>query len=102
MGLEIQDTTIYSMLFADDQLLIAHDYEDLEYITRKLIEEYELRGLKLNVNKTKYMAIGDTLRDLQLEDGKRIISHVNEYNCLGVRMTKDENHEPEINDRINR
>jgi hypothetical protein len=31
MGLEIQDTTIYSVLFADDQLLIAQDYEDLDY-----------------------------------------------------------------------
>ena len=61
--------TIYSMLFADDQLLIAEDYEDLEYMTRKLIEEYELWGLKLNVKETKHMAIGDTSRDLQLEDG---------------------------------
>jgi hypothetical protein len=49
MGLEIQDTTIYSLLFADDQLLIAQDYEDLEYMTRTLIDEYELWGLKLNV-----------------------------------------------------
>ena len=72
MGLEIQDTTIYSMLFADDQLLIAQDYEDLEYMTKKLIDEYELWGLKLNVKKTKYMAIGDTSRDLQLEDRKGI------------------------------
>jgi hypothetical protein len=39
MGLEIQDTTIYPMLFADYQLIIAQDYEDLEYMTRKLIEE---------------------------------------------------------------
>jgi len=41
MGLEIQDTTVYSMLFADDHLLIAQDYEDLEYITKKLIDEYQ-------------------------------------------------------------
>jgi len=102
MGLEIQDTTIYSMLFAGDQLLIAQDYEDLEYMTGKLIEEYELWGLELNVKKTKYMSIGDTLRDLQLEEGKGVISHVNEYTCLGVRITKDGNHEPEINDRIKR
>jgi hypothetical protein len=47
------------MLFADDQLLIAQDYEDLEYMTRKWIGEYELWGLKLNVKKNKYMAIGD-------------------------------------------
>jgi hypothetical protein len=49
----IQDTTTYSLLFADVQLLIAEDYEDLEYMTRKLIDEYELWGLKLNVKKTK-------------------------------------------------
>ena len=32
-----------------DKLLIVQDYEDLEYMTRKLIDEYELWGLKLNV-----------------------------------------------------
>jgi len=47
------------------------------------------------------MAIGDTLRDLHLEEGKGTISHVNEYTYLGVRITKDGNCEPEINDRIN-
>ena len=90
------------MLFADDQLLIAQDYEDLEYMTRKLIDEYELWGLKLNVKETKYMTIGDTARDLKLEDGKGIITHVNEYSYLGVRINKVGNHEPEFNDIINR
>jgi len=89
MGLEIQDTTIYSMLFADDQLLIAQDYEDLEYMARKLIDEYELWGLKLNATKTKYMGIGDTSRDLKLEGGKGTISHVSENIYLGVRITED-------------
>jgi hypothetical protein len=46
------------------------------------------------------MAIEDTSRDLQVEDGRGIISHVNEYIYLGVRIIKDGNHEPEINDRI--
>ena len=40
--------------------------------------------------------------NLQLEDGKGIINHVNEYTYMGVRITKDGNHEPEINDRVNR
>jgi hypothetical protein len=39
------------MVFADDQLLIAQIYEELQYMTRKLIDEYELWGLKLNVKK---------------------------------------------------
>ena len=64
MGLEIQDMTIYSMLFADDQLLIAQNYEELQYMTRTLIDDYELWGLKLNVKKTKYMPIRDIPRDL--------------------------------------
>ena len=34
------------------------------------------------LKKTKYMATGDTSRNLQLEDGKGIISHVNEYTYL--------------------
>ena len=71
-------------------------------MARKLIDEYELWGLKLNVNKTKYKAIEDTSRNLQLENGKGTVSHVSEYVYLGVRITKDGNHEPEINDRINR
>jgi hypothetical protein len=98
MGLEIQDTTIYSILFADDQLLNAQDYDDLEYMTRKLIDEYQLWGFKLYVKKTKYMAIGDTSRDLQLKDGKGTINHVSEYVYFWLRITKDGNHEPEIID----
>jgi hypothetical protein len=66
------------------------------------MDEYELWGLKLNIKKTKYMATGDTSKDLQLEDGKGTINHVSEYVYLGARITKDGNHEPEISDRINK
>jgi hypothetical protein len=34
MGLEVQDTTLFSILFADDQLLMAQVYEDFEDTTR--------------------------------------------------------------------
>jgi hypothetical protein len=40
------------------------------------------------------------LRDLQLEDWKGVISHVNKCTYLGVRVTEDGNYEPEINVRI--
>jgi hypothetical protein len=46
------------------------------------------------------MPIRDIPRDLQLKDGKEIINYVNEYTYLGVKITRDGNHEPEINDRI--
>ena len=54
------------------------------------------------LKKTKYMAIGDTSRDLKLEDGKGIITEVNEYTYFGVKINKDGNHKPEFYDIINR
>jgi hypothetical protein len=51
MEFRIQNTTIHSKLFADDQLKIAQDYDYLEYVTRKLIDEYDLWGLKLMIKK---------------------------------------------------
>jgi hypothetical protein len=57
--------------FADYQLKTAQNYVDLEYITRKLIEEYEVWCLKLQLKKK--VAIGDTSRDLHLDNGKGAI-----------------------------
>ena len=48
------------------------------------------------------MPIRDIPRDLQLEDEKGIINCVNEYNYLGVKITRDGNQEPETIDRINK
>jgi hypothetical protein len=100
--LEIEDATIHSKLFANDKLKIAKHYGYLEFMTRKLIDEYDLWGLKLNVKETKYMEIGYISRDLQLEEGKGIRRNVNEDNYLGVRITKDGSHEPEFNEKINK
>ena len=52
MGVTVGDDTIYSLLFAGDKLLMT---EDLEYMIRKLKEEYEKWGLKINMEKTKYI-----------------------------------------------
>ena len=45
-------------------------------------------GINLNVEKTEYMATGDTSRDVHLEDGKGTVSDVSEYIYLGVRKIK--------------
>jgi hypothetical protein len=70
-------------------------------MTRRLIDECQLRALKLKVKKPNYIVIRGTSRDTSRR-WEGVISHVNEYTYSGVRITKDGNHEPEINDRINR
>jgi hypothetical protein len=52
MGLPInQDYHLNILLFADDQVIIAQDNEDAEYMLRKLVEEYMIWGLQINFGK---------------------------------------------------
>jgi len=57
MSIPIQNTHVYSLNFADDQVLIAQDHDDMEFMARKLKEEYEKWGLTMNLEKTKYICI---------------------------------------------
>ena len=53
MGIPIQNPHVYSLNFADDQVLITQDHDDMEFTARKLKEEYEKWGLTMNLEKTK-------------------------------------------------
>ena len=51
VGIPIQNTYVYSLSFADDQVILAQDHVDREYMARKLKEEYEEWGLTINLEK---------------------------------------------------
>ena len=51
MDTPIQNTYVYSLNFADDQVLLAQDHDDMEYMARKLKEKYEKWGLAVNLEK---------------------------------------------------
>jgi len=53
MGIPIQNAHVYSLNFADDQVLIAQDHDDMEFMARKLKEEYEKWGLTMNLEKNQ-------------------------------------------------
>jgi hypothetical protein len=40
---------------ADDQVLITQENEGMEFMVTQLLEEYEMWGLKINLDKTFYM-----------------------------------------------
>lgn len=74
IGIPINENTIYSLSFADDQVVIEQDLDEIDYMTRKLIEEYDQWGLDLNLTKTEYMSIGGPQQNMQLDNeimGKR-------------------------------
>ena len=51
MDIQLRNSFLFTLQFADDQAVMANDKEDMEYMLRKLIEEYEKWGLKVNIRR---------------------------------------------------
>ena len=57
-GIKIAGRNINNLRYADDTTLMAECEEKLENLLMKVKEESEKVGLKLNIQKTKFMASG--------------------------------------------
>lgn len=67
---------------------MAQEYDNIEYMTQKIIEEYRIWSLEVNIDKTQYMFIGGTQQDLTLNTGQ-FIKRCEEYKYLGINITRD-------------
>ena len=57
-GIKIAGRNINNLRYADDTIFMAENEEELKSLLRKVKEESEKVGLKLNIQKTKIMASG--------------------------------------------
>ena len=57
-GIKITGRNINNLRYADDTTLMAESEEKLKSLLMKVKEESEKVGLKLNIQKTKIMALG--------------------------------------------
>lgn len=60
MGLQEGDDNLYTLHFANDQVIIAEDGQDLSYMISKLNEKYSLAGLKIM---NTYLTVGSDKSD---------------------------------------
>lgn len=58
MGTSIENSTLYTFLFADDQVMVAGDEQNSNYMVRKLKEEYEKWDREMSFIKTERQTIG--------------------------------------------
>ena len=79
--------------YADDTTLLAESEEELMSLLMKMKEESEKFGLKLNIQKTKFMASGP-ITSWQI-DGE-IKGTVTEFIFLGSKITVDGDFSHEI------
>ena len=57
-GIKIAGRNINRLRYADDTTLMAESQEELKSLLKKMKEESEKVGFKLNIQKTKIMASG--------------------------------------------
>ena len=91
-GIRIAERNINNLRYADDTTLMAESEEKLKSLLRKVKEESEKAGLKLNIQKTKIMASGPTSWEI---DGETMET-VTDFIFLGFRITGDSDCSHEI------
>ena len=84
-GIKIAERNINNLRYADDTTLMAES-EELKSLLRKVKQESEKVGLKLNIQKTKIMASGP-ITSWQI-DGETMET-VTDFNFGGSKITAD-------------
>ena len=69
-GIKIARRNINNLRYADDTTLMAESEEELKSLLKRMKEENEKAGLKLNIKKTKIMA-SDPITSWQIEGHKQ-------------------------------
>ena len=85
-GMKIAGRNIINLRYADDTTLMAESKEELKSLLMKVKEESEKAALKLNIPKTKIMALGP-ITSWQI-DGEKMET-VSECIFLGSKITAD-------------
>ena len=60
-GVKIAGRNINNLRYADDTTLMAESKDELKWLLMKVKEEIEKAGLKLNIQKSKIMALVSSL-----------------------------------------
>ena len=85
-GIKIGRRNINNLRYADDTTLMAESEEELKSLLRKVKEESEKVGLKLNIRKTKNMVSGP-ITSWQI-DGETVET-VSDFIFSGSKITSD-------------
>ena len=85
-GIKIIRRNINNFRYADDLTLMAESEKELKRLLRRVKEESEKAGLKLNVQETKIMALSP-ITSWQIGEGK--VETVIDFIFLGSKITAD-------------
>ena len=96
-GIRIAGRNINNFRYADDTNLMAESEEELKSLLMKVKEESEKVGLKLNIQKKKFMASGPIT---SWEIDGETVETVSDFIFLGSKITADGDCSHEIKRRL--
>ena len=96
-GVKIAGRTINNFRYADDTTLMAESKEELKSLLMKVKEKSEKAGLKLNIQKTKFMACGP-ITSWQID--VKTMETVTDFILGGSKITADCDCSHEIKRRL--
>ena len=94
-GIKIAGRNINNLRYAGDTTLMAESKEELKSLLKRVKEESEKSGLKLNIQKTKIMA-PNPITSWQIDE--ETMETVTDFIFLGSKITEDS----DCNHRIKR
>ena len=97
---KLQPSNLSECVFADDIALFASNVENLTRNLEIWHDQLQACGLKINIEKTKVMAVTNTDRKIDIKLKDHSIEQVEHFKYLGVIIDNKGNQEKEINERI--
>ena len=96
-GIKISGRNINDLRYEDDTTLMAESEEELNSLLMKMTEESEKVGLKLNIQKTKFMA---SRPNTSWQIDGETMETVRDFIFLGSKITEDGDSSHEIKRRL--
>lgn len=90
MGIPIDDFCLFTLSFADDQVVFAQDSYDMEFMLQRLYRQYNEWGLRINTCKTEYMVVNSSAQFPIFISDNETVKQVDQFKYLGVLINKDE------------
>ena len=92
-GIKISGRSINNLRYADDTTLMAECEEELKSLLMRMKEESEKAGLKLNIQKMKFMA-SSPITSWQTD--RETVETVTDFIFMGSKVTADSDCSHEI------
>lgn len=100
MGIPIGESYLLTLSFADDQVILAEDSYDMEFVLKRLYTEYEKWGLQVSLEKTEYLVVNTDTKFEVLINEETQVKQVNRFKYLGVTIDRDGIGQTEIQSKI--